>query len=964
MDEGAVGTSIDSLTQLFQQLTGEDLDIAESRAGWLTELGIKLARRYEQTGEMRDLEEAIKAAQQSLDLIPNNYPDRAVYLINLGSMLCHRHERTGKMQDLEEAIKAAQQAVDSTDNDHPNRIDYLYNRGYMLGRRYEQTGKMQDLEEAINAAQQAIDSISNDHPDRAARLNYLGHILCRRYERTGRMQELEEAIRAAQQAVDSAPNNYLDWATSLVSLGNALALRYERTGQMQDLQEAIIAAQQVVDSTPNNHPNWAAYLNSLGRMFFYRYERTGQMQDLEEAIKAAQQVVDSIPNDHPDRAASLSNLGSKLSSRYERTGQMQDIEEAIKAAQQAVDSTPNNHPNRAAILNSLGSILRLLYEQTGQMQDLEEAIKATQQAIGSTPNDHPSRAGYLNNLVNLLRHRYEQTRRMQDLEDASSCVLESWGVRDALPFHRVQAVAQGLRLLPQVGDVNSAAELARDVLDLLPAINKRFLDRSDQQFVMSTFAGIASASCAVMLQTQQTNLALEFLERGRAVILGQVIGDRSDFSSLMHHYPELAQTFENLRDEINAPIPTMDNSTLQWDVIRPRREVAREYEACIEKIRSLPNHERFLLGPNIPEMQDLAVDGSIIVVNIAELRSDAIIVSSAGTRTVNLPSQTAQEALRWLNKEWSTEPAELGEMNKEYRKYLAWLWNACVRQILEEGEITATPSGGYLPRIWWIGTGFASSMPFHAAGFHQPGSTENVFCRAISSYTPSFRALAHARGLISDEVAVHAGLLTVSMTTTPGGASPLPGVVREINIIKEMLAGRVRISELNQPSADEVVNGLQHHSIAHFACHGRTNHSDPSESALILQKTNGSGSFIQDLLTVDMVSDLRLKDARIAYLSACSTAENKASRLADEVIHIVSGFQVAGFSHCIGCLWPSSDEICVEVAKNFYSRLFQSGVEQRSSREVAAALHESVQLIKSVMWKQPLKWAQFVHYGA
>lgn len=250
---------------------------------------------------------------------------------------------------------------------------------------------------------------------------------------------------------------------------------------------------------------------------------------------------------------------------------------------------------------------------------------------------------------------------------------------------------------------------------------------------MSTFAGIAAASCAVMLQTQQTNIALEFLERGRAVILSQLIGDRSDFSSLVHHHPEVAQTFENLRDEINTPIPAMDDSTLQRHVITRRRAAVEEYEACIDQIRGLSVHERFLLGPTILEMQALAVDGSIIVVNITEFRSDAIIVSSTGIRTVNLPSQTAIEARGWISREWSTKPEELGEMNKEYRKYLAWLWNTCVRQILEEGEIIANPPDGHLPRIWWIVAGLASSMPFHAAGFHQPGSIENVFSRAMDT---------------------------------------------------------------------------------------------------------------------------------------------------------------------------------------------------------------------------------------
>jgi hypothetical protein len=36
-------------------------------------------------------------------------------------------------------------------------------------------------------------------------------------------------------------------------------------------------------------------------------------------------------------------------------------------------------------------------------------------------------------------------------------------------------------------------------------------------------------------------------------------------------------------------------------------------------------------------------------------------------------------------------------------------------------------------------------MPFHAAGLHMRRSMENAYSRVISSYTPSIKALAHAR---------------------------------------------------------------------------------------------------------------------------------------------------------------------------------------------------------------------------
>jgi hypothetical protein len=66
-----------------------------------------------------------------------------------------------------------------------------------------------------------------------------------------------------------------------------------------------------------------------------------------------------------------------------------------------------------------------------------------------------------------------------------------------------------------------------------------------------------------------------------------------------------------------------------------------------------------------------------------------------------------------------------------------------------------------------------------------------------------------------------------------------------------------------------------------------------------------------------------LSQAEIAYLFASSTAQNQAITLSDEALHVVSGFQMAGCRHVVGCLWPSDDRVCLQVAKSFYSELGQ-----------------------------------------
>jgi len=43
-------------------------------------------------------------SQQVVEVTPKDYPDLAGYLNNLGSKLESRYNRTGKIEDLEEAI--------------------------------------------------------------------------------------------------------------------------------------------------------------------------------------------------------------------------------------------------------------------------------------------------------------------------------------------------------------------------------------------------------------------------------------------------------------------------------------------------------------------------------------------------------------------------------------------------------------------------------------------------------------------------------------------------------------------------------------------------------------------------------------------------------------------------------------------------------------------------------------------
>ena len=287
-----------------------------------------------------------------------------------------------------------------------------------------------------------------------------------------------------------------------------------------------------------------------------------------------------------------------------------------------------------------------------------------------------------------------------------------------------------------------------------------------------------------------------------------------------------------------------------------------------------------------------------MVVNVIDIRNDAIIVTNSNATSIKLSRLTEAETRHWIEEGLTTYmrhtvPIEKREKDKRYVQLLSWLWSSCVEVIAEifGGKRAASDR---LPRAWWIGVGIANYLSFHTAGDHSGGSTDDTLSWPISSYTLTINALAHARRNVSATTKTcnaKARLLVVPHTP---GETDFPGVEREELKIQMTLPSTVSIQSLVHPDANTVLEQLADRDMIHFAGHGMSDHVDPFKSGLLLQAVHGAVKK-KDKLSVRQISDAHLKGASMAYLSACSTAENRARTLLDKVIHLASGFQMAGF---------------------------------------------------------------------
>ena len=72
--------------------------------------------------------------------------------------------------------------------------------------------------------------------------------------------------------------------------------------------------------------------------------------------------------------------------------------------------------------------------------------------------------------------------------------------------------------------------------------------------------------------------------------------------------------------------------------------------------------------------------------------------------------------------------------------------------------------------------------------------------------------------------------------------------------------------------------------------------------------------------------------AQLAFLYAYEAVENKTARLTDKMMHIASAFYIVSFSHVMGLMWPSNDDVCVSVSTHFYANLARVSSQEQDGR--------------------------------
>lgn len=210
---------------------------------------------YQQSNDSQNLNEATAAWSRVLKHPDWAAADLAFQLLALndcGGAYFRRYWATGNLEDLNQAVRYLKQGLEQTPLDWVDRPSRCSNLGAILSTQYRHTGNIADLDQAIQLCETAVQQTPPDSSELPARLTNLGHGLSARYRLTSHQRDLELSLSAYREAVNKTPPDDVDLPFRLSNWGTALEDCYHRTGQLADLERALKAYVEAMGKTPPN----------------------------------------------------------------------------------------------------------------------------------------------------------------------------------------------------------------------------------------------------------------------------------------------------------------------------------------------------------------------------------------------------------------------------------------------------------------------------------------------------------------------------------------------------------------------------------------------------------------------------------------------------------------------------------------------------------------------------------------
>ncbi|KAK6530479.1 hypothetical protein TWF694_003831 [Orbilia ellipsospora] len=788
---------------------------------------------------------------------------------------------------------------------------------------------------------------------------------------------------------------------------------FERTNEFETLEEAGDILGDIISHTSEDDTATVCRLTyKYGRYLLARFRRGQNPNDLENAISFARTSLEKSP-ETTDRDAAILLAKRRslicqclLEQDWTLNGEesQSDLEnseifnEACELANESLASLESlailDGPYVEA-MNEKALLLRLRWEKFHHYPDLEECIRLSRKVLDASTDKDPaeSRIQALTNLAHYLQSAYDH--KITEMEQPNGDSLYKNEIVQLLdrannifterPITRIENIMTFVLSLGKspsaharqmLGEVYNLLRVGVSTLQDIMRVSLAF----DQRDHIAISYGISRYAAAAALEKTDPDpfVALCLLEKGRNVAMSVAteVEDEHPFTSVV---PEsIRQLYFQAKEQLRTALREGKSYATRQRLLREIKEYESQYGANDSEEMSAQ------------ELQALAHASPIIVINITDIRSDAIIIRENGISSLHLPKLFEEEVskLSWeiqfrLAQDSNQEELAADLQNHLFR-LLAMLWSSTAKPILDfMGYLRRDDDICNWPQVCWITTGVLSLYPIHAAGLgiHKQG---NVMNRVVSTYAPSLKALLRAQrsGVKVYENSIRTAAV-LAMIDTPGTKpnplvsdpdslpDPLPWPSLnlssdEVGIVRNCFNGTsgYEINVEIEPDTNRAIAILEGSSkVIHISCHGYVDYNDPSRSMLLFSdwKTNP--------LTVERLGRVKVS-SQLLVLSACFTANGGVENLQDEMVHLSSALYLSGSSSVMGTLWQVGEEHAREFFSEFYKYISEHEGSKNFVRVVAEACHIAAKTLArktsnlgNDMRGAPREWAPFICLG-
>ena len=930
-----------------------------------------LLRSYDIYGDTTKLTTAVDEVEEAANIVVVEHSDRCEILTVLGIALRQRYNCLGEHEDLNASVAATRSSLEALPREElvsqsPRCLALYQNLANALGQLFDISGDPQHLDESIECGYKSLAGGPNGED--ADSCNSLVSSLTTRARLKNEVEDLDNAVSIMDKlAVLLSPRTSSRQRVSIYDhWARALQARYEITNQLQDLETAISIGEKAVALFGNFQESKykASTAHEMLILYTKKYKRSRKLDDALKGVRYGEMSIQLQTPGSRKLGEHIGQLAILYETMFFNTQKREYLHQAVSRARKGLQFTPNS----AIAQNNMACKYLVLYKIEGTQGDLDLALNHITLAFSASEGKRLTRGALLSTAGEAYRLKYEASVKgtggaseaEEYLVKAIDYFTQSAKHPTSMPLKRVEAARLAAKLLARQCRWESAYQLLHEAMEWIPKLVPIHMNSKEQMAIVTSFSGLAAEACSAALACGRVREAVEDLEMGRGILVAASHKALNDIDKLQERDPGLFWRYCRTRDQLlglsnrveseakGAQVDLDGDLTSQAAQLPFRVEVLNtQMENILKEIHSIPGFHKFLEPILSGEMQELCGTKCVVALNASKFGAHAIFVNKERIWFIPLPDPPyiqnfagrLQAGVRVMESiVHSSSDDDWISNNNSLQGLLATLWHHIAGPVVK--ELGFHDGGSFAPelmfsrRILWLPTGHYSQFPIHAAGLHDGNGKDTLVGRyVLSTYIASFRLLRFAQS-IDIGLPRRSGKGLILSMEPPGRTSEnplyLPNAAVEVEEITKEASTMIDWEVIQRPTHAKALNSIGTCSWLHVASHGVSDSTDPSASFLHLEADEddaanaGKGS----RLTVHQISELGAKQGILAFLSACSTAESKVAPFLDESLSIGYAFQVAGFPHVVGCLWPAYEFICPDFVAFFYAISSSMGVRQ------------------------------------